>query len=148
MGFFNSLPVPELREWNYPFPFPYPNSQMSFPLTPGQKWSPKRGAENYVINFLRTHSTQQERLIQPRAGRGGYFVQHEYGVVLIFPGYSRYDKRLHQLLTYHIYLHFNSYFSISAFFMVAGLIRESALFFVICISLVLVNHLQFAWAGL
>ena len=114
----------------------------------GQKWSPKRGAENYVINFLRTHSTQQERLIQPRAGRGGYFVQHEYGVVLIFPGYSRYDKRLHQLLTYHIYLHFNSYFSISAFFMVAGLIREWALFFVICISLVLVNHLQFAWAGL
>ena len=34
MGFFNSLPVPELREWNYPFPFPFPNSQMSFPLTP------------------------------------------------------------------------------------------------------------------
>ena len=35
MGFFNSLPVPELREWNYPFPFPFLNSQMSFPLTPG-----------------------------------------------------------------------------------------------------------------
>ena len=34
MGFFNSLPVPELREWNYPFPFLFPNSQMSFPLTP------------------------------------------------------------------------------------------------------------------
>ena len=38
MGFFNSLPVPELREWNYPFPFPFPNSQMSFPLTPGFDW--------------------------------------------------------------------------------------------------------------
>ena len=34
MGFFHSLPVPELREWNYPCPFPFPNSQMSFPLTP------------------------------------------------------------------------------------------------------------------
>ena len=28
-AFFHSLPVPELREWNYPFLFP--NSQMSFP---------------------------------------------------------------------------------------------------------------------
>ena len=34
MGFFNSLPVPELWEWNYPFPFPFLNSQMSFPLNP------------------------------------------------------------------------------------------------------------------
>ena len=29
MGFFNSLPVPELWEWNYPFLFPLPNFQMS-----------------------------------------------------------------------------------------------------------------------
>ena len=34
MGFLNSLPVPEFREWNYPFPFPFPNAQKSFPLTP------------------------------------------------------------------------------------------------------------------
>ena len=34
MFFFHSRPVPELREWNYPFPFPFPNSKMSFPLTP------------------------------------------------------------------------------------------------------------------
>ena len=33
MGFFNSLPVPELWEWNFLFPFP--NPQKSFPLTPG-----------------------------------------------------------------------------------------------------------------
>ena len=34
MGFINSLPVPKLWEWNYPFPFLFLNSQKSFPLTP------------------------------------------------------------------------------------------------------------------
>ena len=92
-------------------------SQMDKNNHKGQSGLPKKNVENYVI-------CHPQRSIQPWAGRGGYFVQHEHGVVLIFPGYSRYDKRLHQLLTYHIYLHFNSYFSISAFFMVAGLIRE------------------------
>ena len=36
MVFLNSLPIPELREQNHPFPFP--DSQMSFPLTPGQRF--------------------------------------------------------------------------------------------------------------
>ena len=40
--FFLSLPVPELREWNYPFPFPVPNSEMSFPLTLGELVNLKR----------------------------------------------------------------------------------------------------------
>ena len=40
-GFFHSLHVPELREWNYPFPFLFPNSQMSFPLTPVPLWNMK-----------------------------------------------------------------------------------------------------------
>ena len=34
MGFFNSLPVPEFREWAFSIPFPFPNPQKSFPLTP------------------------------------------------------------------------------------------------------------------
>ena len=45
MFFFNSLPVPELREWNDPFPFPFPNSQMSFPLTPDIKEEEKEEEE-------------------------------------------------------------------------------------------------------
>ena len=38
-GLFNSLPVPELWEWNFLFPFPFLNPQKSFPLTPANnRW--------------------------------------------------------------------------------------------------------------
>ena len=38
-GVFPIMPIPELREWNYPFPFPFPNSQKSFLLTPATRFS-------------------------------------------------------------------------------------------------------------